>query len=281
MRTDTINIVMLGANLKQNGGIATVEKLILQGLPSEFSVRHITSHDEGTVLYQVVVFVQSVNLLSWQLLTAKPDLVHIHVSDGGSIIQKTILTLIANSFGKDLTLSGRTILWAAVWEMIQRQPWLGYGYAGFWQGMNGESAYVWLATGWKMNHPHNGFLGVLLDLGFVGLFLFLVSFIQNLYRSLLLLRFTDTATAFYPILSLFFLFISNLTETSLPFTSDLGCALYVFLSLVLVRELKEVRISKLELEIFELDYSSSLWSRFKLSVGRIFPRCYCRFLEDV
>lgn len=185
------------------------------------------------------------------------------------VLALTILTLLSStltawlvinagsifgSLGKDLTLSGRTVLWSAAWEMIQRKPWFGYGYDGFWHGMDGESAYIWLATGWKMNHPHNGFIGALLDLGFIGLLLFLISFTQNLYRSLLLLRMSYTATAFYPILSLLFLIASNFTETSLPFTSDLGCALYVFLSLVLVRELREARSSKLN--AFKLDYSS-------------------------
>jgi glycosyltransferase involved in cell wall biosynthesis len=99
-----MRIVMLGASLDQNGGIATVEKLILQGLSFEFSIRHITSHDEGTVFHRIVVFSRAMLSLTWQLLTAKPDLVHIHVSDGGSILRKAILTSIARTFGKPVVM---------------------------------------------------------------------------------------------------------------------------------------------------------------------------------
>lgn len=99
-----MRIVMLGASLNQNGGIATVEKLILQGLSSEISIRHITTHDEGTGLHRILVFSRAVILLGWQFLVNRPDLIHIHVSDGGSILRKAILTLIARLFHKPVVL---------------------------------------------------------------------------------------------------------------------------------------------------------------------------------
>lgn len=140
--------------------------------------------------------------------------------------------------GKDLTFSGRTVLWAAAWEMIQKKMWFGYGYGGFWHGMNGESSYIWLSTGWKMTHPHNGFISIWLDLGLVGLVLFLIAFIQNIYRSLLLIRLDGSPLALYPILWLLFLLMLNLTETSLP-TSGIECSIYVFLTLNLTKEIKK------------------------------------------
>lgn len=99
-----MRIVLLGASLNQNGGIATVEKLILQGLSSDISIRHITTHDEGTGLHRILVFSQAVVLLSWQLLVDRPDLIHIHISDGGSILRKAILTVIARAFRKPVLM---------------------------------------------------------------------------------------------------------------------------------------------------------------------------------
>ncbi|MGV0101904.1 O-antigen ligase [Nostoc sp. DSM 114160] len=74
-----------------------------------------------------------------------------------------------NAIGKDATLTGRTELWPLVIDKIWKHPWLGYGYGGFWQGWNGESADIWLAAAWTPSHPHNGYLALCLDLGSFGL----------------------------------------------------------------------------------------------------------------
>jgi len=55
-------------------------------------------------------------------------------------------TAIANALGRDVTLTGRTSIWAVVLDKISKHPWLGYGYKGFWLGMEGESADVWHET---------------------------------------------------------------------------------------------------------------------------------------
>ncbi|TAF16652.1 MAG: O-antigen ligase family protein, partial [Nostocales cyanobacterium] len=73
--------------------------------------------------------------------------------------------LIFGALGKDSNLSGRGDLWGYVYDMIWKQPWLGYGYGGFWQGWNGESAYIWFAEPWLPTHPHSGFLDLWLSLG--------------------------------------------------------------------------------------------------------------------
>lgn len=143
---------------------------------------------------------------------------------------------IANFLGRDLTFSGRTLLWATVWKMIQVKPLLGYGYDGFWHGMDGESAYVWTVTGWRMTHAHNGFIEVCLELGLIGLIVFFFSFIINLSRSLALIRLSSTPVACYPTLSFLLLFTSNLTESSL-LSSELVCSIYVFLTLAIPKEL--------------------------------------------
>jgi O-antigen ligase len=153
----------------------------------------------------------------------------------------------ANFLGKDLTLSGRTILWEAVWEMIQKQPWLGYGFQGFWQA-GGPSDYIWRATGWKMNHPHNGFLALWLDLGILGLTLFLVSFLGSFYRSLNLLQLSRDAENLLPFAHLVFMIIFNLTESALINSNSIWWILYISLSVSVSKDLaRRNRITKLEI----------------------------------
>jgi O-antigen ligase len=79
--------------------------------------------------------------------------------------------------GRDLTFSGRTNIWQAVLEAIMQRPLLGYGYAAFWNGLQGQSANVILALGWAVPHAHNGFLEVWLQLGLVGLSLLIATLV--------------------------------------------------------------------------------------------------------
>jgi exopolysaccharide biosynthesis WecB/TagA/CpsF family protein len=97
-------IVMLGAILSQNGGIATVEKLILKYAPTNAEIKHITTHDEGSIPYRLGVFLQAIIKLFWTLLTQRVDVLHIHMSDGASLVRKAILALIGFAFRKPVLM---------------------------------------------------------------------------------------------------------------------------------------------------------------------------------
>ncbi|WP_217360001.1 O-antigen ligase [Anabaena sp. UHCC 0253] len=131
------------------------------------------------------------------------------------------------SIGKDATLTGRTELWPLVMDMIWKHPWIGYGYGGFWQGWDGESAYIWRGSGWTPTHPHNGFLALWLDLGLLGLGIFLLGFRRSLLQSLYWVRITSQSVDLYPLLHTSFLIIANLTETNLLETNSLTWILYI------------------------------------------------------
>ena len=81
-------------------------------------------------------------------------------------------------FGKDPTLSGRTDIWHAAFQSAIKRPFLGYGYQAFWNGAEGESANVLLTLGFIPPHAHSGFLETWLELGLVGLLLFVASAVQ-------------------------------------------------------------------------------------------------------
>lgn len=118
-------------------------------------------------------------------------------------------------FGRDLTLTGRTDLWAAVLDKIGERPWLGYGYGGFWRSWEGESAQVLSIVRWAAPHSHNGFLDLCLDLGLLGLLTFAFSFLAVCWRSIICLRSIRTSEGLLPIGYLTFLLLANLTESSL------------------------------------------------------------------
>jgi O-antigen ligase len=64
-------------------------------------------------------------------------------------------------------LSGRIPLWPILLPEIEQRPWLGAGFAAFW---NPENIYkVEQLAGWSVSEAHNGFLDEALNTGMVGL----------------------------------------------------------------------------------------------------------------
>jgi O-antigen ligase len=78
---------------------------------------------------------------------------------------------------RDRTLTNRTLIWSHVLEAVRTRPLLGYGFGAFWKEKSEAGEPITSALGgWFPAHAHNGFLDLTLDLGVVGLALFLVPF---------------------------------------------------------------------------------------------------------
>ncbi len=116
--------------------------------------------------------------------------------------------------GKDPTLSGRTEVWAASIEQIRLRPWFGYGYQAFWKG-GGGAEYVWLSAGYRLPHAHNGFVNIALDLGLIGLLLWLLSLLTIFVRGVALVRITKGTAELWPLLYTGFLFLYNQSESTI------------------------------------------------------------------
>ncbi|MBF2005406.1 MAG: glycosyltransferase family 4 protein [Chlorogloeopsis fritschii C42_A2020_084] len=99
-----IQVIMLGPSLSVNGGISSVEKLILQYAPPEIKIRHITTHEEGSIKRRILVFGKALIQLVWTLLTEDIDIFHIHLSQRGSAFRKAILSLLIWLFRKPVIL---------------------------------------------------------------------------------------------------------------------------------------------------------------------------------
>jgi exopolysaccharide production protein ExoQ len=136
-------------------------------------------------------------------------------------------------FGKDLTFSGRTNLWLLMLDKVWENPWLGYGFGGFWNGFDGPSAYVWNASAFKAPNGHNGYLDLCLELGLVGVSIYSINFINSFKVALSYIRTSGTAEAFWPTILLCYIILSNLTESSLVLQNNFSWILQltIFLSL--------------------------------------------------
>jgi glycosyltransferase involved in cell wall biosynthesis len=101
---NTLHILMIGASLKQNGGIASVENLILKHAPPEINIRHIVTHDEGSILHRLIIFIKALGETLVQLSSERVNVVYIHLSDGGSILRKVIIAIISFAFHKPVIM---------------------------------------------------------------------------------------------------------------------------------------------------------------------------------
>lgn len=170
----------------------------------------------------------------WSYQVMIPTLILIAtIGQGLNFLFTSNADILFSSIGKDATLTGRTDLWPLVMDMIWKHPWLGYGYGGFWQGWNGESAYIWRAAGWTPTHPHNGYLALWLDLGLLGLGIFFLGFWRSYVQAVTWVRKSKTAIDILPSLHLTYIAIMNLAESSLLESNSIMWILYVAFSLTL------------------------------------------------
>jgi O-antigen ligase len=124
------------------------------------------------------------------------------------------LKVMVTVVGSDYSLTGRSGIWQAVWNAIQVHPWLGYGFDAFWDSKE-RSFEIARAARTETPHAHDGFLDLLLSVGFVGLVCFVIAFVVVWRRALVVLREDQGRAALFPFAYLSFLILYNLTESSL------------------------------------------------------------------
>ena len=126
-----------------------------------------------------------------------------------------VLKPITMMTGKDLTFSGRTVIWGIINDHIAYRPILGTGYGAYWigEGITSSPSYDMIRRlYWYPTEAHNGYLDVINDLGFVGaavLVAFLLTFVR---QGLKLFRTARPQGALFLAL-LFEQLIANLSES--------------------------------------------------------------------
>ncbi len=85
---------------------------------------------------------------------------------------------------RDMTLTGRTELWAHIWNLLKQRLWLGYGYGAFWLDKGSPAGYLYDVLSWNPNHAHNGYLDIWLQIGFTGVLIFGLLLLVNFFRAI-------------------------------------------------------------------------------------------------
>lgn len=140
----------------------------------------------ATTLISTLIGFGVLGFLRWhQRRGSEPALLLLIAAAGFLIAYGTItpflgkLTLLDPSaaLGRDSSLTGRTEVWASLMPAVSESPLVGYGVGGFWTTRAREI--------YDISGAHNGYLGEILEGGFVGLLLlslFLLSITKTAHR---------------------------------------------------------------------------------------------------
>lgn len=75
---------------------------------------------------------------------------------------------ILEALGKDPSLTGRTEIWDSLMRRVAQRPWTGFGYSAFWGKDSVPADWVRKETGWLVPSAHNGWIDLLIQLGWPG-----------------------------------------------------------------------------------------------------------------
>lgn len=135
---------------------------------------------------------------------------------GGSSVSGFTSTL-----GRESTLTGRTEIWADLFQVAMQRPIFGSGFGGFWTPAT--------RIAHDIGEAHNGYLDVILDIGFVGVLLVSMFLLSSCWKAQKEMS-SDFDWASLRICYLLMAAVHNITETSFNSLTSHLFALLLFLS---------------------------------------------------
>lgn len=129
-----------------------------------------------------------------------------------------IRTNLAEGFallGRDDTLTGRTPIWAAVQRLIANATAGGYGWGAAWDASSPVEQQVELEVKFVVPSAHNGYLDLWLQVGLVGLIVYLLFLAAVLVKGVIGLTLGSSTLALWPPLLVLTLLFYSIGESSL------------------------------------------------------------------
>ena len=145
------------------------------------------------------------------------------------------------SLGKDSSLSGRVPLWGAAFVSILKHPLLGYGFAAFWTGLQGESLNIFMSTHFEIYQAQNGLLELGLELGLLGIGLLLAVVARALRDALVCFQYSNSNAMNWYVSLLALTIAYNVDETFIEKENFLPWLLFLVACVGLAEEANKVR----------------------------------------
>jgi len=125
------------------------------------------------------------------------------------------IAILARWLDKDVTLTGRVPLWQDLWPYVFEQPFFGFGFRAAFGGYFSPMHDLWIMNPWEPRHPHNALYFIVLDLGLVGLTIFLVSYFRSLKRAVHCVNLVPGIIGIWPLTLLSTALLIGITESGI------------------------------------------------------------------
>lgn len=212
----------------------------------------VKSYATGSMLATLIAFmmltaVMLFNRLSWQfrvlLIVTIVGVLVLYINFGEEL-QEHLFAMVLQRFNKDVSLTGRTVLWDHADRLIAEHRFLGYGYGAFWYYTNPEAWTIWRMMGVKPMSGfnfHNTMRDTLIETGWVGLGIYLASFGYALVRRIVrTLARGDLTSAVCVAFLTYFVVRMPVESTGIGAVSIDTLLIVTFLSVTLVEDRKPV-----------------------------------------
>lgn len=133
------------------------------------------------------------------------------------------------ALGRDPTLTGRTYIWKVALYQLLDHPLFGFGRSAFWSP---DSPYPraissYLSQSFRAPHAHNGFIDTALDVGLIGLTLFLICYVSGFIRALMRAYGSKHPEHLWSLGFLTFLALNNMTESLILRLANIYWVLFI------------------------------------------------------
>lgn len=101
-----IKVLMAGVDRSTKGGMWSVAENYLQdaGLRREVRLRYVATASSGSAIRKAACFGIGLVRILWDMLTRRPEVVHLHVSERGSVRRKALIASLARRLGSKVIL---------------------------------------------------------------------------------------------------------------------------------------------------------------------------------
>ena len=144
------NVLMLGEALDRQGGIVSVETLIIQNLPAEINLIFIPTLSKGSPFRKILFFFVALIKLIWFLNFSQINVVHIHVSERGSAFRQAITTLVAKILYKPVIIHAHSCDFQTFFDALPKiiQSWFCWVF-------DKSDLFIVLSEYWKNYYVEN------------------------------------------------------------------------------------------------------------------------------
>ena len=159
---------------------------------------------------------------------------------GSSLLMLIMATanvgLLASWLDKDVSLTGRAPLWEALIPIIGERFWLGHGYGAAFGGFFSPVHNVWIYNQWA-GDAHNAYIQIWLEVGVIGVLLFIWSYIRATSRATRIVAIVPGAVGLWPLAILSATLLVSITESGIQ-SDSMGWTLYLVAVLSVSAHLK-------------------------------------------